>query len=444
MDMFLFSNFQVRAVLVGDRPHPFSNYERLEQFWAANGIKDWSFDTTTTFSMLKSIKDKGHDDFHAELTELLWFGGVLSYGNIMREVYAKIYAWIDPLDFADVDGLCEDDDGVSFRIVVQNSLRIVRVKHIQEMVSRGYDKLDDCNLVMRPRGMTAFFAKLRKAKLELKRQGEVVSEAYLLRITWKAIAGKHEKLDDAVSKLRTQAGVSGIPTKFSHAQTVLTDIFDFEVPASAKNEKPIVPVNLANSGNKRKNQFGNKLHNKKQRRQFAKGSCPNCPDATDHTFKYCFKERRKEMGLPNGWQWCTFHTKGCHYEHLCKRHAPNFPPVPSTIGANAALCPTTENQEIPKHLRDQIAAMIANASMSAKLLPSVSASSSNQQQQNSTDSTKAMSAMTHGKSNFRSAHGIPTNAAQNGPPVTSIFDKILKLSKQDRNLLAIRLSSAEL
>ena len=26
---------------------------------------------------------------------------------------------------------------------------------------------------------------------------------------------------------------------------------------------------------------------------------------------------RKKMGLPNGWQWCTFHTKGCHYEHLC-------------------------------------------------------------------------------------------------------------------------------
>ena len=96
--MFLFSNFQVRAVLVGERPHPFSNYERLKQFWAVHGIKDWSFDTTTTFSMLKTIKDKGCDDFHDELTELLWFGGVLSYGNIMCEVYAKLYAWIDPLD----------------------------------------------------------------------------------------------------------------------------------------------------------------------------------------------------------------------------------------------------------------------------------------------------------------------------------------------------------
>ena len=92
MDIFLFSNFQVRTVLVGDRPHPFSNYERLEQFWAAQGIRDWSFDTTTTFSMLKSIKDKGCHDFHVELTELLWFDGVLSYVNVMREVHVKIYA----------------------------------------------------------------------------------------------------------------------------------------------------------------------------------------------------------------------------------------------------------------------------------------------------------------------------------------------------------------
>ena len=64
MDMFLFSNFQVRAVLVGDRPHPFSNYAPLAQFWASEGITNWSFDKTTTFSMLKSIKDKGFIDFH--------------------------------------------------------------------------------------------------------------------------------------------------------------------------------------------------------------------------------------------------------------------------------------------------------------------------------------------------------------------------------------------
>ena len=29
MDMHLFSNFHVRSILVGDRPHPFSGYNRL-------------------------------------------------------------------------------------------------------------------------------------------------------------------------------------------------------------------------------------------------------------------------------------------------------------------------------------------------------------------------------------------------------------------------------
>ena len=302
MDMHLFSNFQVRAVLVGNRPHPFSNYERLQQFWQSQGVMDWSFDTTTTFSMLKTIKDKGCDDFHDELTELLWFGGVLSYGNIMREVYARIYSWIDPLDFADVDGSCESDDGVSFHIVIQQSLRVVRVQHTHEIVSRGYDKLDACVLVMRPRGMTAFFNKLRTAKLELKQDGENVSDAYLLRTAWCKIKGKHDKLDDAISKLRTQAGISGVPTTFTQATNVLTDIFDFEVPMSAKTEKPLVPANFAHTGGKRKGDSDSDKRRKRQRRQFPKGSCKNCPDTTDHTTKFCYKDHRKKLGLPSGFQ----------------------------------------------------------------------------------------------------------------------------------------------
>ena len=70
---FLFSNFQVLTVLVGNRPHTFSNYESLDQFWTTQVIHDCSFDVTTIFSILK---DKGYDDFHHVLTELLWFGDV--------------------------------------------------------------------------------------------------------------------------------------------------------------------------------------------------------------------------------------------------------------------------------------------------------------------------------------------------------------------------------
>ena len=182
-----------------------------------------------------------------------------------------------------MDGSCEEDDGISFRIVIQQSLRVVRVQHTHEIVSRGYDKLDNCELVMRPRGMTAFFNKLRRAKLELKEEGELVSDAYLLRTAWNKIRGKHDMLDDVISKLRTQAGISGIPTTFAQARNVLTDIFDFEVPMSLKKEKPLVPANYAFTGNKRKGDGDKDKYRKRQRRQFPKGSCKDCPEATDHT-----------------------------------------------------------------------------------------------------------------------------------------------------------------
>ena len=65
------------------------------------------FNTTETFSTLDKIKSNGHEAFHSELVELLWFGGVVSYGSIMAEVYAIIYKWIDPDDLPEIEGLCE-------------------------------------------------------------------------------------------------------------------------------------------------------------------------------------------------------------------------------------------------------------------------------------------------------------------------------------------------
>ena len=118
MDMHFFSNFQVRQVLVGDRPHPFLGYDRLAQYWQQRGLTDWHFDTSKTFATLQEIHDNGHTDFHQELYELLWFGGVLSYGNIMRETYAILYTWIEADVLPDLDGLCEIDDGITFRKVV--------------------------------------------------------------------------------------------------------------------------------------------------------------------------------------------------------------------------------------------------------------------------------------------------------------------------------------
>ena len=168
--------------------------------------------------MLQEIFDRGHIDFHQELYELLWFGGVLSYGNIMRETYAIICSWIDADVLPDVDGLCEVDDGVTFRLVIIKSLRIVRSRHTQELIDREYGKLDDIKMVMRVGGMTAFFGRLTKQKFALKKIGETVSDAYLLRRTKIAIKGKHKTLTDALAEMRKIAGVTGVPTTFNQVQ----------------------------------------------------------------------------------------------------------------------------------------------------------------------------------------------------------------------------------
>jgi hypothetical protein len=86
--------------------------------------------------------------------------------------------------------------------------------------------------------------------------------------------------------------------------------------------------------------------------------------------------------------------------------------------------------------------MIANANLTAKMQQPPT-SQSLQQQDVSLNNDNAF-AKSDATTSFRPAHGIPINVAQNGPPVTSIFSKIMQLSKQDRDLLAIRLSNAQL
>ena len=130
MDMYLFQNFIVLSIMVGSIPHPFLSYQRLNNYWSAMGKPNWKFDKTKTFETMELIRANGHHGFLQELQDLLWFGGVASYGNIMRETYAIIFNWIKPEDFADLDGLCEEDDGFTFRTIVIESLRVVRVQHV--------------------------------------------------------------------------------------------------------------------------------------------------------------------------------------------------------------------------------------------------------------------------------------------------------------------------
>ena len=285
-----------------------------------------------TFTTLEAIANNGDLALVNELTELLWFGGVVSYGNIMRETYAILYGWISELDLPDLEGLCEEDDGPTFRNLFISSLRVVRVKHTQELIARLYKKMDNVQLIMRPGGMAAYFAKLNRIRIDMKKQNEIVSESYLLHRTYLAVNAKHLKLQEAVAEMRHKAGVSGTPTTYEHAKDHLIDTFEFEIPNEDKKEQPTTDVTAgyaagpgAGSGGKRK-PLNPKGRPKRPKRTFPKGSCAHCPDATDHTTQFCYIEKRKKKGLPTGFQWCTSHPRALHYEHCCYRHAPNYPP----------------------------------------------------------------------------------------------------------------------
>ena len=420
MDHYLFKSVHVRNVLIGKRPHPFRNYDRLTEYWRTRGLHDWVFRNDQTFATLSAIKDNGDVDFHDELVELLWFGGSVSYGNIMRQVYAILYGWIDDDHLPDLEGLCEENDGITFRTVIIDSLRLVRVKHTQEIINSLYEKLDGTKLVMRVGGMAAFFGRLNHLKRKMKQHHEIVSDTYLLRRTRLAVAHKHKKLAEALANMRKDAGISKVPTKYDDAVDTLTDTFDFEIPIEDKNEKaPKVRVNYAG---KRKTENG-KGHNKRNKRVFEKGSCTHHPEATDHTTDYCWITKRERKGLPPGFQWCTVHDKGIHYEHKCNRHAPHFPPVPKPPSAAANNANVVSSTDILQMLglRDVETSSqirIEKPNKSAKTVTITPASPP------------------------RSALRVPTNSATSGPPVTDILQRIMNLSKPDRTLLATRLEKA--
>ena len=94
---------------------------------------------------------------------------------------------------------------------------------------------------MRFGGVAVHFARINKFRLDMKRNGEVVSDAYLLRRTTLAVSGKHKALKDAVKEMCKIAGASGVPTLFADAKDNLLDTFQFEIP----NHHPISGVREA-------------------------------------------------------------------------------------------------------------------------------------------------------------------------------------------------------
>ena len=111
------------------------------------------------------------------------------------------------------------------------------------------------------------------------------------------------------------------------------------------------------------------------------------------------------------------HKKGVHYEHLCKRHAPNFSPVPQACPPVPGAVAAPRSALTPQQLKDEFLTMLAAASSKGITIT-----------------------RPDDKQNFQSARDIPTNAATSGPPVDQIAASIIELTPEARQQLQQKLA----
>ena len=89
---YLRSSSYVRDVLDWDpRPHPFYHLELLKQFVATQGFPDYTFDPSQTLATIHWVESKS-PEFATELRKILNFGGTVSYGNIIEQIYHTVYS----------------------------------------------------------------------------------------------------------------------------------------------------------------------------------------------------------------------------------------------------------------------------------------------------------------------------------------------------------------
>ena len=133
------------------------------------------------------------------------------------------------------------------------------------------------------------------------------------------------------------------------------------------------------------------------------------------------------MGLPSRWKWCTVHKRGTHYDHTCRRHAPNYPDPPSQTSAALA---TNGKKPKPGELADRIVNLLGlNANVTSN-------------KQHTANPTITITPAAGRTVDFRQARNIPTNVAKNGPPVKNILAQILSMTQEDRNELTNQLADA--
>ena len=181
--------------------------------------------------------------------------------------------------------------------------------------------------------MQAYLGDVDQHRIALVNIKQPLSDAEILGRIITTLSGKHEQIDTTFREMRIAARKTGVETTFAAAKQQLIDCFRYDVPANVKTEKPpkLVPSNFtptygATNGDNHKRKPGGQQKRpfrKRQRPSFPKGSCPNCPDSTTHTSKFCFKEKRKEKGLSAGEIWCEAHSEGVHWDSECSRHPGN-------------------------------------------------------------------------------------------------------------------------
>ena len=232
--------------------------------------------------------------------------------------------------------------------------------------------------------------------------------------------------------MRKIAGATGIPTPFLKVKDNLLDTFQFETPDDAKSEK--VPANAANTqpGPQRRKRGNNNNNNNddkrnRKRRKLPKGSCKYCPEATSHYTSECYMTIREQMGLPNGWQWCLVHKKGIHYEHKCRRHAPDFPPVPRIT--KAAFCTPCPDQD----LKQRVLTMLGISTQEQQPL---------QQQQPMGRNPIRITPASNNSQNFRTARNVSANVATKGPQVDQVLSSIMQMNETQRQSLLEGLTNA--
>ena len=333
------STFVRDAIDWDSRPHPFYYYAPLKEFASAHGRINFVFDNSKTLATLKWVQTIS-PDFERSLRLVYNFGGVLSYSNISERIYHVVYGWLnhstvggDVHLLAGIDASDGVFDGVTLLRVVLDSLQIVRNKDVTLQAQRFSKMISTSVFIMRPGGMQAYLGDVDQHRIALVNIKQPLSDAEILGRIITTLSGKHEQIDTTFREMRIAARKTGVETTFAAAKQQLIDCFRYDVPANVKTEKPpkLVPSNFtptygATNGDNHKRKPGGQQKRpfrKRQRPSFPKGSCPNCPDSTTHTSKFCFKEKRKEKGLSAGEIWCEAHSEGVHWDSECSRHPGN-------------------------------------------------------------------------------------------------------------------------